>query len=611
MLELAVLIVRTPSDSKVKSIFGTVREQADVENNSPQQHTLRGRHADYLMISPPTRYVKTEGVVATFAGDTSLASDASKDGASVALRGLIRLCEDKCSEVLDYVHGEFCGAVIDPRRDRMTLIGGRLGVPPLYCYTSPIVTLASDDLELLLDTAHALNLSLTIDKIYVAYFLTGLPDDNFSTTPNPTIYNEIKTLPPGCFGVIDVAPSKIERYWTYWDKPKIHKRGVADRVREALTAAVSTRQSTGETGVLLSGGLDSSSVACVLAENSAAPVYCYSNVFRKSSSMDEQFYAEAVAEKTGAYARYTSADDLWALKDVPDLSRRPQPEPHQGWFYAQEKSIIVPALEDGVRVILDGNGGDELFDIGVFDLPFEREAPSGTNRKAQLRRIDKLQRGLTSAAVLTPPSPNLDALVSPFMTNSLHRETDIRERVLQPFTNLSNLEVDGTTMRRLASFHLIGNTVRDRTWSAREVFSPAGIRSSSPFFDHKLIELVFRVPLSELIAASLSKPLLRKAMYRLLPNPVAKRKLGVELSSLLHQGLVKQEVAKIKALLRDPLVYELGFVEKHLFEEHLRDLLTGTNSKSFTNKFNVTHMWQVIMLEIWLKDQAQRSRLRL
>ena len=124
-----------------------------------------------------------------------------------------------------------------------------------------------------------LGVSLTLDREYLVWFLVGLSDEAFLPAPVTTIYREIKSVPPAMFIKWKNEPKSVHRYWTHWEKMSLSRRNVADAVYAALEQAVRVRNRNGKVGVVLSGGLDSSSVACILATLNHEPIFCYSNVF--------------------------------------------------------------------------------------------------------------------------------------------------------------------------------------------------------------------------------------------------------------------------------------------------------------------------------------------
>jgi asparagine synthetase B (glutamine-hydrolysing) len=359
--------------------------------------------------------------------------------------------------------------------------------------------------------------------------------------------------------------------------------------------------------VKLSGGLDSSVVACVLREvSSVSNLGCYSNVFDRWHSLDERFFSRAVVERIDAIRREVLADESWSLKGVPDRRRRPQVEPHQGWFYAQEEMLADAVEADGLSMLLDGIGGDELFAPsltgGLYSDPW---ASSGMHRTILLRQHTRLMVNRGHSAALTTPLFD-ERMVPSFLRPSFVEEVSLLEQLRRPSEDLGVLGADGVTTQRLFSLYLFNKVVADRVWIEREILKPRGISGGHPLLDHRLVEAVFQVPVRDLGAPFLEKVLLRRICAGVLPKVVARRKLGRDLGEMYYYGL-EREAERLLGLMRTPIVYELGLIDVERFEICLKDLLAGSKKMVSADPFHDMHMWQVITLEVWLRDQADRG----
>lgn len=607
-----MIVARIPHEDVTGRIARAVYRETATANGLLEHLTIRGKDFAYLVVASRARCVRGDGRIASLAGQVYGGTNVVRD-----CRGILRTISDagtggRLASTLLSLHGDFCCAIADARDDHLTLVASKVGLPPLYYHHDPSngVLLASDDVETLLNVMDEVGTQPTLDRAYVGHFLTGLPDNAFSSGPAATAYAELKTVPPAHLMMVDEAPQRPTRYWTYWGKKRLSQRDAVESARATFLDAVKVRSTPGKAGVLLSGGLDSSSVACAMAyAHHGRPFFCYSNVFEQARSMNERFYAEAVVRHTGALARYVPADDHWALKDVPDLTRRPQPEPYQGWFHAQEVSIADVAREDGVEVILDGVGGDELFSPSLTGGRYEvDDTGSAVSKADNLERLRHLLLGSSRPS----PAPSFDRnIVPPFLTEAFCSEVDLYERSRQPFEDLAALKTDPVTTRRLFSFHFLGNALADCVWASREVYGPRNIRRIQPFLDHRLVEVVFRIPVGELVSPSLEKPFLRKVLRDLLPDAVASRKLGVDFGEIFYRGIAEKEASKVIRLMDGALVFELGFVDRNLFEPFFGSFVRGNSLRTLADPFHEMHMWQVVALEMWMRDQWERGRLGL
>jgi asparagine synthase (glutamine-hydrolysing) len=601
-----VLVARVRQERVVDALAACAADAAGASCRVP------GPAYRYLVVaSGRSRWRRADGRVAAVAGQVYPSPGAAGDPVQAALGALT--APGPAADTgrrLAGIDGEFCAVLIDPAADRMVLAASRLGLPALYMYHhGPSGTLLTgDDLDELLAAVTATGRGLRLDRGYLGYYLTGLPDNAFSAAPVPTAYAEISTVPPGSLvaagGPHRDPALRATRYWSYWDGPAVGRRGAAERVRAAFLRAVADRAEPGRTGVLLSGGLDSSSVAGALAHlRPDRRLFCYTNVFDRTPSADERLYAEAMVAHTGATGRFIPGDEQWTLRGVPDPARRPQPEPYQGWFYRQEQAVARAARADGVTVLLDGVGGDELFAVSLGAGRYRPATPQGGSPRAGELRTRASAARRRGRLRLAPPSFE-PAVLPDFVSAGFAREVDLADRIRQPIADLARVSAEPVIMNRLFSFHFLGNAVGDCTWAEREVQDPHGIAGRHPFLDHRLVELVFALPISELVRPALKKALLRAALGDLLPALVAGRKHGVDFGAVFHRGMAA-EGARLRAMMDDALVYQLGVADPAACRSAVRDLTTGRVLRTLANPFHEMHLWQLLTLELWLRDRAR------
>lgn len=185
-----------------------------------------------------------------------------------------------------------------------------------------------------------------------------------------TIYENIFKLPPGHNLTYDLAAEKLDcrQYWDFVAEPRDFRPedepALCEELRELLAAAVKKRlQADVPVGVLLSGGVDSSSVAvladrAVKAENPAADIATFSIGFT-AASYDESPYAERIAEMLHSRHFLTLTTEKEVLEHaLPLLSRLDEPMSDDSllptWLVCRE-------ARRRVTVALGGDGGDELF----------------------------------------------------------------------------------------------------------------------------------------------------------------------------------------------------------------------------------------------------------
>jgi asparagine synthase (glutamine-hydrolysing) len=262
----------------------------------------------------------------------------------------------------------FAFAIWDGARGRLFCARDRLGIKPFY-YASPRdhFIFASEIKGLLpfpgLDRAPD-------DDAVLGFLVHGNCDYR-----ERTILKEVRALPAAHALVLDIA-SRDLKLWSYWSpSPRQDWAGLQDQERVELLRGMlidTTRShliSDVQAGSCLSGGLDSSAVVGLIGKiwreqpEAASAVGDRFHTFTSCydyPEIDERKYALAVAEAVGATPSlvFPSAGDFW---DSFATMAWHQDMPFSGLsFYAQWR-VMRAAKETGVKVMLDGQGGDEVF----------------------------------------------------------------------------------------------------------------------------------------------------------------------------------------------------------------------------------------------------------
>jgi asparagine synthase (glutamine-hydrolysing) len=253
-----------------------------------------------------------------------------------------------------HLNGMFAIALYDRQLECLTLWRDRLGIKPLFYYFDGHTLAFASELKAI----EKLHLPLRLQSKAIAAFL------HVGYIPAPlSIYEEVYKLPPGSRLRWHNGQLHVEPYWRAQDfahiDPKWTETEAKSKLKELLSSSVRYRLiSDVPVGVLLSGGIDSSLVAAVAAQESPQRIQTFSIGFEEEN-FNEAPYAEQVAEKLNSihHSDYISArqaiDHIPKIIDIYD-------EP-----YADESALptlLVSRLaKQSVTVALGGDGGDELF----------------------------------------------------------------------------------------------------------------------------------------------------------------------------------------------------------------------------------------------------------
>jgi asparagine synthase (glutamine-hydrolysing) len=268
---------------------------------------------------------------------------------------LVHLYEERGDAFVDELRGMFALALWDGRRRRLLLARDRFGIKPLF-YAQDAATLRfASELRAL---AAVPSFSRDLDPDALEAYLA------FNAIPAPlSAYRAARKLPPGCVLAAEGGTVSIRRYARPGPPPadrvlredddELAARLLAllrDSVRAHLVSDVPV-------GVLLSGGVDSGVLTALAAEQSAGPVATFTVGFGERS-FDEVAQARTVARRYGTdhHEVVLEPDAARLLPEVADAFDEPL-----GDSSALPTYLVSRLAADHVKVVLSGEGGDELF----------------------------------------------------------------------------------------------------------------------------------------------------------------------------------------------------------------------------------------------------------
>ncbi len=267
---------------------------------------------------------------------------------------LPHLYEEYADEMVQHLNGMFAFALWDSKRRRLLLARDRFGEKPLYwCVFDNTLLFASEPKVLLAHPAVKSSLNLQALRQYLS----------FDYVPAPlTIYQDISKLPAAHTLTLEDGKIETRSYWRLSYKttqPPPTETEAAEHLRELLADSVRMRLvSDVPLGVLLSGGIDSSTIAALAVQASSEAVKTFSISFAESS-FDESWYARAVAKFLGTDHHEERLSANLAANLVGEIGSwmdEPFSDPSLVPTY-----LLSRFTRKHVTVALGGDGGDELF----------------------------------------------------------------------------------------------------------------------------------------------------------------------------------------------------------------------------------------------------------
>jgi asparagine synthase (glutamine-hydrolysing) len=453
----------------------------------------------------------------------------------------------------------------------------------------------------------------------------------YGTMPeHGTLYSGISRLTQGAMLQLDAAGVRGRRIWAPSYRPPEPAAGRPEPLKEAIDAAVGRAAAdTERLGVLLSGGLDSAIVAAAArAIRPQASVVACSATFPGDRAADESELIDVVISHLGLPSMRSIVD--WGRPLLGGLRylatwRLPSTTPNTFIWLA----LLACASEAGVPLMLDGQGGDELFDQRPFYLFADLVAHGrlgeawrltlrypgmhpGAGRRHRARILAHfVRRGLKPLAAHRA----LGRLAATRTTQGqLLRPADARV-ALELVDEWSWLEQDGPRWWAHRHNSLIRvPQLLDVAGSLRRRAALASIQARHPLMlDQDLVEYALRVPPESSFDPRFDRPLARASQAGRLPDAVRLRGEKSHFSGVLATSLQRGDRALLAQLLDPGTARVREFVASGPLDALATRARRGGPSLGFSD---ATTLWRLGALECWLRqledaafaaDLAERS----
>jgi asparagine synthase (glutamine-hydrolysing) len=519
---------------------------------------------------------------------------------------LVHLYEEEGAAGIARLRGMFAYAIWDEPRRQLLLARDRFGKKPLYYADLPDGLWFASELKSL----RAADIPLDTDSDALRlYFQLGYIPEPLSA------YKQVRKLEPGSWMTYSrEGGAKGQKYWRLPVPVEqagtgMTEESAAEQVRHLFDESVRLRMIADvPLGAFLSGGIDSSSVVASMAMQSDAPVKTFSIGF------EEKEFNELPAARLVAEKYKTEHTEIVVRPDVVDLVSRLIPffdEPF-GDSSVIPTFLVSQAAREHVKVVLTGDGGDELF--GGYESLFQVD---------RARRFDRIPIPVRSwirrAADRLPYSfygKNYLRMAS--RPNAVERYFDLnyappymRELLLKPEWNLpadnsylwqrfseSLGPNDVDILSRVVYFEATTQLTGDMLVKVDRMSMANSLEIRCPLLDHKLAELAMKIPHTWKMGAHSGKQIFLKAVGDRLPAELLrlpKKGFGVPLARWFRGPL--------RGFLRDTLTGR-QFLERDIVSE---PFLRGMLDEHDRGRRNNAHwLWMLLVLELWQREYAAR-----
>jgi asparagine synthase (glutamine-hydrolysing) len=529
---------------------------------------------------------------------------------------------------VDRFRGMFAFALWDAPRRRLLLVRDRLGIKPLYWTMTRDALLFGSEIKAILAS----------ELVQAEPNYAVLPEvlSTRYTSGSDTLFKGIHKLLPGHLLVFERGEVAIRQYWDLPERegspeglrdPSRETRDVAAdggtaglkacpepvrRFRELLEESVRLRlMSDVPLGMFLSGGIDSSAIAALMAGMIDRPLQTFSVAF-KDRAFNELEYARAVARAIRADAHEIVIDDRDFFGALPKLVW------HEDEPIAHTSSVplyfVSKLAREHVTVVLTGEGSDELL-AGYGKYPrvafnwragtvYERVLPPALRRSIAQGVVPRLPRRLARYATRSflamdrsPESMFFDNFASIRLADQRRllapglRDLATRDNAYGPSVGYFNAPNGASTLLDRLLYADIKTYLVELLMKQDQMSMATSIESRVPFLDHKLVEYSATLPDEWKLQGWTTKRVLRESMKGLLPESILNRpKMGFPVPFAgwtrgAWNGVVRE-------VLLDRRSRERGLIDPIAVDRLLRDHRTGRTEGG-------DRLWTLLNLELW------------
>ncbi|MEO5858807.1 MAG: asparagine synthase (glutamine-hydrolyzing) [Pyrinomonadaceae bacterium] len=519
---------------------------------------------------------------------------------------IIHLFDEFGVDCLQHLRGMFAIAIWDTVERSLFLARDRVGKKPLLYSHQPNGDLIfGSEFQALLKHP---SVSREVDPEAIDAYLS------FSCVPAPlTAFKSIRKLEPGHWLRWKAGAIEMQRYWMpdFSTKIKISEEEALEETTRILRESTRLRMiSEVPLGAFLSGGVDSSMIVALMAQESSTPVKTFSIGFEEED-FSELKYARMVAEHVGAeYHEFIVKPN--ALDILPTLVD------HYGEPYADSSAIptyyVAKETREHVTVALNGDGGDESF-AGYERYAAMRAAEKYHRLPAMLRKpfiefpaslipTSELKRSRIRDGKRFLSAASLPKVERYFRWNSAFDRSSKEDLYTRDFQGLLKL---ADASRFLGQWFDTANgsgivdatmLVDQMTYLPNDLLVKVDIASManslearSPFLDHNVIEFAASLPESMKLSGVETKSFLKKAAARLVPREaIYRRKMGFGVPvGKWFRGEMKEFVREI--LLSESSLNR-GIVRPEVLRKYVGEHTSGDRDHAF-------RIWALLMLELW------------
>ncbi len=501
---------------------------------------------------------------------------------------ITHLYEEKGLNFPAFLDGMFAVVLWDKNKKRLILLRDRVGVKPLYYYSKNNEFVFASEIKSILKHP---KVSKEIDQNSLgAYF-------SLNYVPYPaTIFKNIYKVPPAHMLIWENGNIDVDSYWFLLDKLPSTRNMAEEKwislLRNSFIESVEKRlMSDVPLGVLLSGGLDSSSIVAALAMIGRSDIPTFSVSFKGMDGYDENRYSRIVSRhfKTN----HTVLDVKENCIDLLEKVVYQMDEPIADKALIPSYLIFQQAAQN-VKVILSGEGADELFggydkyqklrmipSMGLFFLNAFKGALKNNRRMKKLIDLLAMPNSIEKAVLWDKV----------FMEEEKKLFFDDYQKLLFQLPDDLN-KFKTSLLQKSMLWDLFYYLPENLLMKVDKLSMVHGLEARVPFLDSNFVQLAMRLPMKLKIKNKESKYVMRKMFTGVLPSSITNRpKHGFTLP--IKQWLKNDQT--VSKFLHGDFTDKTPFLKSDKVKEILH--LHQSGKGDYTRQ-----IWNLLTWSIWAKQ---------
>ena len=518
---------------------------------------------------------------------------------------------------LTRIIGDFAFVIWDNYKKQLLCARDPLGVRTFYYYIDNSLFAFATDAEAFFkipDVVKCPNLDTLVDNLLNNYY-----------DSKQTEFKNVYRLRPAHLLIVKEHSIQTFQYWDIDLNKKIrlssheeYKEAFLEQFTKSITSKIRTNR---DLGVIFSGGLDSSSILCLIeylkSQGEVSKNICGYSILFGNVRWDESHYMRSVQEKWGTKIYWLHPQPPTPIWDQTEILNGTTQSISNPMMYTME-AVFKEAAKNGTNVLLSGHGGDDFMDS---NLSIANQMLLRGNLLKSLKyvlSVIKFQEVPFSYAFNTLVYGPL-ASVAPKWLKKIYRSFNPKKTykwICEPFAKEALDRLSSKPWHSFdrpsigpcykANYNITHDGHRISTFERWNRLS-GSVELRHPFCDRRLVELAVSIPDEQMVYGGEPKGLLRRAMATKLPELVRYRKDKADFGELINKWIFIDNATYVKTLLKAPYLEELGLINTEIASTIYNDCCNKGIKKL---DWDISEGFiQLLLLEAWARSAFKNEHL--